>query len=264
MLRNSKFLWLATPILLAALSSAPLAAVELRYSPDDQSIPLGGNGSLSIMLDEPLDLRTIEVRVRFDPAILASLGGNPGHLFAATGCLLFNPFDDSTPGEWYGAAVILGANCWLTGPGELYAWNFEGVGNGFSGIETVDIFLYDPDANLLADVTLRPTHVFVGDGTGVPASPFETIALEVHPNPFNPKTTLSFGGPEGAARLAVYDLAGREIGLLWSGELGEGRILESRWDGTNEAGEVQASGVYFFRLETESGEQLTKRAVLLK
>jgi hypothetical protein len=70
-----------------------------------------------------------------------------------------------------------------------------------------------------------------------------TMPLTVHPNPFNPKTTLSFILPEAArVILKVYDLRGAEVATLVNGvrEAGQHQVV---FDGSN-----LASGVYLYRL----------------
>ena len=69
-------------ILCAVLAAAPpaRAAVTLRFTPADTTVALGATSHLSIWLDEPLEVRTVEVWVRFDPAILTSLSGGKGSL----------------------------------------------------------------------------------------------------------------------------------------------------------------------------------------
>ena len=98
--------------------------------------------------------------------------------------------------------------------------------------------------------------------TGV-SEPALASALAVHPNPFNPTTTIEYSVPSaGHVTLSVYDLAGRRVATLVEGELPPGPN-EVTWDGTTDAGTRAASGVYFVRLTTETTEA-TGRLVLLK
>ena len=72
------------------------------------------------------------------------------------------------------------------------------------------------------------------------------------PNPFNPVTTISFNLPsQQNIILSVYDIQGRLVSTLLSGQTsaGEHRVV---WDATNRAGEPVSSGVYFYRLTSES------------
>lgn len=105
-----------------------------------------------------------------------------------------------------------------------------------------------------------------------------------YPNPFARETVLRFsvaepgGGSAAAAaegelgafgrvRLAVYNVQGQLVRLLFDGigmDTGE-RI--ARWDGLDTRGEPVASGLYFARLtaETSAGEErLTRKMVLFR
>ncbi len=84
-----------------------------------------------------------------------------------------------------------------------------------------------------------------------------------YPNPFNPSTTLSFAVPNaGHVRLTVFDVLGREVTRLVDGTMTAGEY-SYRWAGTNQAGHMVASGVYFYRLEG-SGFTRTRSMILLK
>ncbi|MFH0779194.1 MAG: right-handed parallel beta-helix repeat-containing protein, partial [Candidatus Eisenbacteria bacterium] len=80
-------------------------------------------------------------------------------------------------------------------------------------------------------------------GSTVPAA---TFALQNYPNPFNPKTTFEYGVRVAGThvRIAVYDISGRVVRVLVDEARPAGRF-SIVWDGTNERGEVVASGVYF-------------------
>lgn len=73
-----------------------------------------------------------------------------------------------------------------------------------------------------------------------------------YPNPFNPLTNLGFRIADvGFVELKVYDLLGREIRTLVNKTLTPGRY-EVQWDGTDNAGQPVASGVYLYRLKAGS------------
>lgn len=83
------------------------------------------------------------------------------------------------------------------------------------------------------------------------------------PNPFNPTTTITFTLPDaGPVRLAVYDSLGRRIRTLADGVHEAGRHSIA-WNGRDDGGDAQASGIYFYRLEAE-GRALTRKMVLLQ
>ncbi len=71
--------------------------------------------------------------------------------------------------------------------------------------------------------------------------------LQNYPNPFNPSTVIRFDLPRSThAELAIYDLQGRMVERLLSGEYPAGRYA-AEWNATR-----FPSGVYFYRLTTES------------
>ena len=99
-------------------------------------------------------------------------------------------------------------------------------------------------------------------------------ALELgdsYPNPFNPETTIPFIIPDhdgigigtsGNVRLAVYSVTGQVVRVLADDKIDPGRHRIS-WDGRDAAGRRVSSGLYLYRLETES-QTITKRMTLLK
>jgi len=75
----------------------------------------------------------------------------------------------------------------------------------------------------------------------------------VHPNPFNPTTTVEFTLERGQmATVAVYDLRGRKVAVLADREFPAGDHGIT-WQGRDRNGRLAASGSYIVRLETEDG-----------
>lgn len=85
-----------------------------------------------------------------------------------------------------------------------------------------------------------------------------------HPNPFNPSTAIRFALPKAAdVELAVYDVMGRRVRTLFNGRRAAGRY-EVTWDGTTGGGNRAASGMYFYRLQTSTGQSFVRQMILLK
>jgi hypothetical protein len=102
--------------------------------------------------------------------------------------------------------------------------------------------------------------VAVGDA-GSSASLFSLH--QNRPNPFNPTTHISYQLHQaGDVALTILDANGRVVKSLVAQSMSEG-LHEINWDGTDNASDPVASGVYFYRLET-AGESFTRRMVLLK
>ncbi len=84
-----------------------------------------------------------------------------------------------------------------------------------------------------------------------------------YPNPFNPTTTIAFSLKKGGhVSLAVYNLLGQKVKTLLDEKMIAG-IHHATWDGTDEVGKHMASGIYYYRVETESHKAM-KKMLLMK
>ena len=84
-----------------------------------------------------------------------------------------------------------------------------------------------------------------------------------YPNPFNPTTQIDFSlSAASEVRLTVYNLMGREVSRLIDDRLEAGQH-STTWNGRDRDGQIVSSGVYFYRLKTENGEQ-TRKMILMK
>ena len=103
-------------------------------------------------------------------------------------------------------------------------------------------------ASAVADVLPAVKRVWLGAAT---------------PNPFNPRTTLSFTLPRSMdVRMAIYDLGGRKIKTVLHGPCNAGRH-EVIWSGDDQNGRAVPSGAYFVRMETPDSV-LIRRMVLIR
>jgi hypothetical protein len=106
-----------------------------------------------------------------------------------------------------------------------------------------------------------------------PSQPQAYALLQNYPNPFwsgaasrlagNPGTVLHFALPKpDLVRLVIYDAAGRKVRTLANAHYGTG--YHSRyWDGRDDAGQLVASGIYLYRLQTANFTQ-TKKMILAR
>lgn len=83
----------------------------------------------------------------------------------------------------------------------------------------------------------------------------------VYPNPFNPNTIFKFELPKAeTVKLTLYDLTGRQIGVLYNGYKNPGTYqFEIFSDAYN-----LSSGVYLLKFQTSLGFLSTSKIVLLK
>jgi len=77
--------------------------------------------------------------------------------------------------------------------------------------------------------------------------------LAFGPNPFSTSTQVRFALPASSrATLKVYDLSGRAVRTLFNRTAEPGSYTID-WDGRDDAGRTVGDGVYFYRLDTNSG-----------
>lgn len=83
------------------------------------------------------------------------------------------------------------------------------------------------------------------------------------PNPFNPRTSLTFRAPAGTQTVCrVMDLRGRLVATLFRGTA-TGAWQQVDWDGRTDAGRTAAAGLYLVQLRTAGGSTY-QRIVLAK
>jgi hypothetical protein len=132
---------------------------------------------------------------------------------------------------------------------------------------SIDNQLSDSLGSTLIIPVLMDGQVEVINTTGVssePVLPGTFELLQNYPNPFNSRTVISFTLPTpGDVELTVYDLLGRKVATLYSGALNAGRT-DISWNARTSAGEILASGVYYYRLAVKNGVSFTRRMTLLK
>lgn len=95
------------------------------------------------------------------------------------------------------------------------------------------------------------------------ALPTTVVLRQNYPNPFNPETRIDFTLASAThVRLSVYNVLGREVNILLNDDLPAG-THSAMWNGTNGTGQSVASGIYYYRLETNDGIA-TRKMILLK
>ncbi|PID80303.1 hypothetical protein CSB20_07825 [bacterium DOLZORAL124_64_63] len=86
-----------------------------------------------------------------------------------------------------------------------------------------------------------------------------------YPNPFNPSTSVRLHVPAGRGggtlELVVYDLQGRKVRTLHSGKISSGWHTMV-WDGRDDGGRGQSSGMYFMRAVSGSQESIHKMTLV--
>lgn len=150
----------------------------------------------------------------------------------------------------------------------MYTTNLGGewfiLGNGIpSNVPCHDLTLHNPSRTLVVW-----THGRSAFKTHLPLTHAENISenipeaaelLQNYPNPFNPSTDIQYMiSAPGKIKLNVYDITGRIIRVLYSGNQNAG-YHKVRFD----AGEL-ASGTYLYTLSKDGKQLDTKKMTLIK
>ena len=81
--------------------------------------------------------------------------------------------------------------------------------------------------------------------------PKEYTLFQNHPNPFNPQTLISYQLARYAqVKLEIYNIAGQLVANLVNGVQSAG-IHSITWNGRNQNGTMETSGLYFYRLDAK-------------
>lgn len=175
--------------------------------------------------------------------------------------------------DWLGSSEYLGGH-----PNLRFFNFFDYLANPDDDSEFANMLRYEyelshtnPDShpNALANQTVAPHFIdalvqtLQASPTNVPEQPAAAALRQNYPNPFNPSTNIRFEmKQEGVVSLRVMDARGKLVRELLHGTVTPGEHVAT-WNGRDAAGQPVASGVYFYRLETEAGTQ-TRKMVLTK
>ena len=142
---------------------------------------------------------------------------------------------------------------------ELQQWPIRGEGHQpmlvYRGTDT-ELAGFDKET---LEMPVISVSIAALEGDGLPLS----FSLEQnYPNPFNPSTDISFSLPAAShVELDIYNVLGQQV-MDFSGDYDAG-THNVVWDGRSSSGGQVASGVYFYRIVTDS-DAATKKMMLLK
>ncbi len=156
-------------------------------------------------------------------------------------------------------------NSWNHSDGWAYRVDFTGPdGNTFVDENwTIAAGAFDGEATNSSASNSMPIGTFKAEmGTSQENSDFDIPAsaqlLQNYPNPFNPETVIRFELENAQnVRLSVFDQLGREVAVLVNGRKSQG-LHSANFNASN-----LSSGLYFYRLDFESGS-FTKKMMLIK
>lgn len=89
------------------------------------------------------------------------------------------------------------------------------------------------------------------------------LQLEAFPNPFSEQLTIRYATAKaGQVDLAVFNLQGQLVRMLYQGQTDTGEQQLQQWGGTDSSGHLLPAGMYLIQLKT--GEEVVNQKVLLQ
>jgi len=155
---------------------------------------------------------------------------------------------------------------------DYWSWNF-GDGNAAAyqnPTHTYDISgtyfvqLYVQDINELIDTT---SHAIILDESAgseeMSSIPDKFDLHQNYPNPFNPKTKIVFDVPKiSKINIEIFNIYGQKIQTLMNNEIQPG-LHSLVWDGRDKNEKELSSGIYFYRMRSDSFFK-SQKLILLK
>jgi len=157
----------------------------------------------------------------------------------------------------------------LVNVGSTLDVNLALMGHDASFVGSGELFvvdsLQDIDASSLTIDLRGVDNSKISFTLGNPSGSQTPLAFQLsgnYPNPFNPRTTISFTLPEAQpVSLAIYSLDGRQVATLLHEVRGPG-AHDVVWHGQDDAGHAVASGTYFYRLNAGPYSQVRKMILM--
>ncbi|MBW6515195.1 MAG: chitobiase/beta-hexosaminidase C-terminal domain-containing protein [Candidatus Cloacimonetes bacterium] len=186
---------------------------------------------------------------------------------------IFGPIDPVVmtpePGEYVGQVeVTLTLDPWSD---EIFYYTLDGTD------PTDESLLYDSPILITEDTMIKAKAFKVGWESSVVTTgeytilvsaddntlqPLTTMLKQNRPNPFNPDTVIGFTLKESdRVRIDIYNIKGELINTPVDGYLSSGEY-NIVWEGLDKSGKQMPSGVYFYRMSTDSYDQIRKMLLL--
>ncbi len=257
---------------LLASTGVHAAGVALSLLPAESTVEPGDSFWVELTIVAAADsFNGYDAIIGYDPAALSFLEQSnltlqEGQLMVdACPSLRFHRFSiaaDSTSVSI--SHVLLCAGVKVAGPGVIYRLQFAAkYALTTTWVRVLDGTHFYNGGVYVAPLLSHDAQIHIGSGTDSPPALRSELRLQAAPNPFNPRTRLSFTLPNsGFASLKIYGKNGRLLRNLAQGYWPKGnRSVE--WDGKDDHGRAVASGAYTALL-THAAGSVTAGLVLLK
>ncbi len=155
--------------------------------------------------------------------------------------------------------IVTDGASWLNGPGDPEWFTVDVPAAGWYGLAVYKATPYDFEREGTYKLTILQGVSDVDDPVDIPSA---TMLAGVHPNPFNPQTTISYELAVAAeVDLKIYDVKGALVRRLVNESMPAGRHA-AVWNGEDDGGARVASGVYLARFSAGAYRDFTKLVML--
>ena len=249
-------------VVLILLATPALAGVSLFLTPGDLTVGPGDSFLIELTVPVAADsFNGYDAVIGYDPALVsfleeANVADQEGPLMVdACPSLRFHRFSiaaDSTSVTIN--HVLMCAGVKIAGPGVLYRLRFRAKDTlALTRIRVLDGTQFYDEGLYVNPLHSHDALIHIGAGTGAALPTPPHPRLRAAPNPFNPRTVLSFALPvSGWAELRIYAADGRLVRVLDEG-FRPGGFRTAQWDGTDGRGRAVGSGCYTARLRWQGG-----------
>jgi len=167
--------------------------------------------------------------------------------------------DDFSAGDWRTCVVTFDPS-WSDEDAIAAGWANDGSAPSFQ--ETMsDVYYAEIRVSSSLDTEIGMDNFLLTDADATSVDPQTPLAVQldsVHPNPFNPRTTVAFTVDRTrSVDVVVHDLRGAVVRRLVSSVLSAGDH-EISWNGCDDGGRAVPSGTYMVRLAAGRNVQVSK------
>lgn len=245
--------------------------IKVAVVPDHAAVQPGDTVVVDLVVTaQGPAFNAFDARVTFDPRKLEFLGESDlrdqvGSLLKAACPQTFHLFEVAPDSAFLTINFsFLCPGTSVTGPGTIYRLRFR---CGPDDADTIISLAQDPpqatrfflDGSVAGPVQVQPVSIRIGEGaSSSPGPPSVPLRMGAAPNPFNPRTRITFALEEGRPfQLGIYSLDGGLIRSM-TGTGIPGGTVTVLWDGRDEAGRPVPSGGYLVNLEAREVKGRTK------
>jgi len=199
-------------------------------------------------------------------AVLSSLAGRIDGEFVTIRISWDGRYTIDAVSQFVAAEETPTVTTWPVAESELHTSNATPATGARSVLTKGDVldFSFDTDqpanTNAVRDYIVKAVGRYQPDYSArAGTAPNDFRLYDNYPNPFNPATTIAFDLPVAThVNLTIINALGQTVETLVDQDMGPGH-QEVQWVSSSD----HASGVYFYRLKTDSFEQ-TRKMVLMK